>query len=127
EMFALEYAQPGNTLEALRLHCDISNLELLRDTVEGFLNERPIDLLIANPSQNNIIKDAETRWEDLFEQITVTNITGIIGNFEIVWPFLETLPSYSYNILPPRIINTVTYFIGLIGDFLARTNGVAWI
>ncbi|CAG8483037.1 483_t:CDS:2 [Cetraspora pellucida] len=33
------------------------------------------------------------------------------GNVEIVWPFLETLPFYAYNILPPRIINTVTILL----------------
>ncbi|RIB01348.1 hypothetical protein C2G38_2296383 [Gigaspora rosea] len=249
EKFALEYANSGNTLgllssdkyklnrlvdecnkrgaEALSLHCDISNLELLRDTVEEFINERPIDLLIANTSQIDTIQDGETRWEDMFEQVIVTNINGIIGvimstykrmqdrgkgqiaivnptashfsipqmiyhnmtksallafsrdfrylarkhnidvsiispglidtpitnkallpisnfrflfasanslafiskiqlqmgNFEIVWPFLETLPAYACQTLPPRILNTITYFVGVICEFFARIDG----
>ncbi|CAG8771378.1 4724_t:CDS:2 [Dentiscutata erythropus] len=252
EKFALEYAQLGNTLgllssdkykldrlanecnkrgaQALSLHCDISNLELLRETVEEFINERPIDLLVANISQNDIIQDGETRWEDMFEQVIVTNINGIIGvimstykrmqdkgkgqiaivnptashfsipqmiyhnmtksallsfsrdfrylarrhninvsiispglidtpittkallpisnfrfffassnslafitkiqlqqgNFEITWPFLEMLPAYAYQTLPPRILNTITDFVGVISDFVAGIDG-AWV
>ncbi|CAG8515688.1 8517_t:CDS:2 [Acaulospora morrowiae] len=46
--------------------------------------------------------------------------------FEVTWPFLEMLPAYAAQTLPPRVLEAVTYLVGNFGELIWGTNGTAF-
>ncbi|CAG8503004.1 3344_t:CDS:2 [Diversispora eburnea] len=62
------------------LVCDITDKEVLNETINDFYDRYPIDLLIANAAQAGVKYDGdEERWEDRGERYIDVNLIGTVN------------------------------------------------